>query len=137
MKDSQLHAHVVVKTSNLVISRCRYAKGPPKYLLASVRHVQHDYLWSFNEWYHCFVALLLPSLSSFLKLPYFFLRSSYGAGLFLSKTNTLLDKAALTYAEALEEQTAGVPQLETCTMDPEDVWLKISIYIHSSKLFYT
>ena len=39
-----------------------------------------------------------------------------GAGLFLSKTNTLLDKAALTYAEALEGQTAGVPQLETCTM---------------------
>ena len=30
--------------------------------------------------------------------------------------NTLLDKAALTYAEALEGQTAGVPQLETCTM---------------------
>ncbi|XP_044167180.1 uncharacterized protein LOC122951219, partial [Acropora millepora] len=46
--------------------------------------------------------------SSFLKLPYFFLRSSYGAGLFLSKTNTLLDKAALTYAKALEGQTAGV-----------------------------
>ena len=30
--------------------------------------------------------------------------------------NTLLDKAALTYAEALEGETAGVPQLETCTM---------------------
>ena len=30
--------------------------------------------------------------------------------------NTLLDKAALTYAEAFEGQTAGVPQLETCTM---------------------
>ncbi|KAK2565739.1 hypothetical protein P5673_010917 [Acropora cervicornis] len=30
--------------------------------------------------------------------------------------NTLLDKAALTYAEALEGQTAGFPQLETCTM---------------------
>ena len=30
--------------------------------------------------------------------------------------NTLLDKAALTtYAEALEGQTAGVPQLKTCT----------------------
>ena len=26
MKDSQSHAHVVVKTSNLVISRCRYAE---------------------------------------------------------------------------------------------------------------
>ena len=62
------------------------------------------------------MALLLPSPSSFLKLPYVFVRSSYGAGLFLSKTNTLLDKAALTYAEALEGQTAGVPQLKTCTM---------------------
>ena len=30
--------------------------------------------------------------------------------------NTLLDKAALTYAEAIEGHTAGVPQLETCTM---------------------
>ena len=30
--------------------------------------------------------------------------------------NTLLDKPQLTYAEALEGQTAGVPQLETCTM---------------------
>ena len=30
--------------------------------------------------------------------------------------NTLLDKAALTYAEALEGETAGVPQLETCTV---------------------
>ena len=66
------------------------------------------------------MALLLPSPSpsSFLKFPYVFVRSSYGAGLFLSKTNTLLDKAALTYAEALEfeGQTTGVPQLETCTM---------------------
>ena len=64
------------------------------------------------------MALLLPSPSLFLKFPYVFVRSSYGAGLFLSKTNTLLDKAALTYAEALEfeGQTAGVPQLETCTM---------------------
>ena len=62
------------------------------------------------------MALLLPLPSSFLKLPYFFLRSSYGVGLFLSKTNTLLDKAALTYAEALEGQTAGVPQLKTCTL---------------------
>ena len=26
MKDSQLHAHVVVKTSNLVVSRPRYAE---------------------------------------------------------------------------------------------------------------
>ena len=25
MKDSQLHAHVDIKTSNLVISHCRYA----------------------------------------------------------------------------------------------------------------
>ena len=32
-------------------------------------HVQHDYIWPFNQWYHCFVALLLPSPSSFLKLP--------------------------------------------------------------------
>ena len=62
------------------------------------------------------MALLLPSPSSFLKLPYVFVRSSYGAGLFLSKTNTVLDKAALTYAKALEGQTAGVAQLETCNM---------------------
>ena len=67
MKDSQLHAHVVVKTSNLVTSSlCR---GSQKYLLKSVGHVQHDYLRSFNQWYHSFVALLLPSPSSFLKLP--------------------------------------------------------------------
>ena len=44
-----------------------------------------------DQWYHCFVALLLPSPSSFLKLPYVFVRSSYGAGLFLSKTSTLID----------------------------------------------
>ena len=44
-------------------------RGPQKYLLKSVRHVQHDYLWFFNQWYHCFVTLLLPSPSLFLKLP--------------------------------------------------------------------
>ena len=65
---------------SVVCSRCRQnlkfggftsslCRGSQKYLLNSVRHVQHDYLWSFNQWYHCFVALLLPSPSSFLKLP--------------------------------------------------------------------
>ena len=44
-------------------------RGPQKYLLKSVLHVQHDYLWFFNQWYHCFVTLLLPSPSLFLKLP--------------------------------------------------------------------
>ena len=44
-------------------------RGPQKYLLKSVLHVQHDYLWFFNQSYHCFVRLLLPSPSLFLKLP--------------------------------------------------------------------
>ena len=44
-------------------------RGPQKYLLKSVLHVQHDYLWFFNQWYHCFVTLLLPSPLLFLKLP--------------------------------------------------------------------
>ena len=35
----------------------------------SVPHVQHDDISSFNESNHWFVALLLPLLSSFLKLP--------------------------------------------------------------------
>ena len=60
MKDSQLHAHVVVKTSNFTSSLCR---GSKNYLLKSVRHVQHDYLWFFNQLYYCFVTLLLPSPS--------------------------------------------------------------------------
>ena len=54
-----------LKFGGFTSSLCR---GPQKYLLKSVRHVQHDYLWSFNQWYHCFAALLLPSPSSFLRL---------------------------------------------------------------------
>ena len=55
-----------LKFGGFTSSLCR---GSQKYLLKSVWHVQHDYLWSFNQWYHCFAALLLPSPSSFLKLP--------------------------------------------------------------------
>ena len=55
-----------LKFGDFTWSSCR---GPQKYLLNSVLHVQHDYLWSFNQWYQCFVALLLPSPLSFLKLP--------------------------------------------------------------------
>ena len=36
--------------------------------IRAAAQVQHDYLWSFNQWYHCFVALML-SPPSFLKLP--------------------------------------------------------------------
>ena len=70
MKDSQLRAHVVVKTSNLVISRCHYAEDlkniwlNPCYTSSTIIY---DLLASDN--YHCFVALLLPSLWLFLKLP--------------------------------------------------------------------
>ena len=69
MRDPRLHAHVVVNC------RCRpfwwfpssLCRGPQKYLLNSVLHVQHDYLWSFNQWYHCFVALLLLLPPLFLR----------------------------------------------------------------------
>ena len=64
----------------VVCSRCRQnlefgdftsllCRGPQKYLLKSVLHVQHDYLWFFNQWHHCFATLLLPSPLLFLKLP--------------------------------------------------------------------
>ena len=42
MKDSHLHAQVVVKTSNLVISR-RYAEDIKSICEKSVLHVQNDY----------------------------------------------------------------------------------------------
>ena len=56
--------HQNLKFGGCTSSLCR---GSKKYLLKSVWHVQHHYLWSFNQWYHCFVALLSPSSS--LKLP--------------------------------------------------------------------
>ena len=62
MKGLLLRARVVVRISKMKISRQNIA---PK----SVPHVQHDYFSSFNQSNHSFVALSLPLLSSFLKLP--------------------------------------------------------------------
>ena len=56
-----------LKFDDFTSSLCRW---PHKHLLKSVLHVQHDYLRSLNQWNHCFVVLLLPSPSSFLKLPH-------------------------------------------------------------------
>ena len=66
MKDSPPHAHVVVKNSNLVILRRHMHLVTQKYEQKFVPHVQHDYLCSFNQWYHCFVVLLWTSSSSIL-----------------------------------------------------------------------
>ena len=71
MKDLLFLAQVVVKTLNLEISRRHLAKCAEmkRIVLKCVPHVQHDYFSSFNQLYHCFLALSLPFPSSFLKLP--------------------------------------------------------------------
>ena len=64
MKNLLLRARVVVRTSNMKISRRRLAIAQ-----RGVPHVQHDYFSSFNQSNHWFVALLLTLPSSDLKLP--------------------------------------------------------------------
>ena len=76
---STSRARVVVRTSKMKISHCclRWKtitsrlrlRLRQKIALKSVPHAQHDYFSSFNQSYHWFVALSLPLLSSFLKLP--------------------------------------------------------------------
>ena len=70
MKDLLLRVRVVVKSLNLEISRCRSADYlRQRIVVKCVPHVQHDYLPSFIQWHHCFLALSLPLPSSLLKLP--------------------------------------------------------------------
>ena len=70
MKDSQLRAHVCRQNHNFgdfTLSLCR---GPKIYLLKSVLHVHSTIIYALltND-IIAFVELLLPSPSSFLKLP--------------------------------------------------------------------
>ena len=44
-----MFAYAVVKTTNLVISRCCLSRGPQKYEITCVQHVQHDYFSYFNQ----------------------------------------------------------------------------------------
>ena len=53
---------------NLEISRCHLA-AYVKELYQCVPHVQHDYLYSFNQSDHCFLASSLQLPSSLLKTP--------------------------------------------------------------------
>ena len=72
MKDLLLRACVVVRTSNMKISRRRladYSTLRQNIATKSVPHGQHDYFSSFNQSNHLFVALSLRLLSSNLKLP--------------------------------------------------------------------
>ena len=48
MKGPHLYARIVVKASNLLISRCRYAEYRRKHVLKHVPHVQQDYVSSFK-----------------------------------------------------------------------------------------
>ena len=64
-----MKAGVVVKTSNMKISRRRLADYVKKFAPKGVPHVQLDYFSSFNQSNHWFVALSSLLWSSFLKLP--------------------------------------------------------------------
>ena len=55
-----------LKFGNFTSSLCWV---PQESVLKSVLHVQRDHWCSFNQWYHCFSALLGPSPSWNLKLP--------------------------------------------------------------------
>ena len=68
MKDLLLGVRVVVKISNVEISRCRSGGIRQRILLKCVPHVQDDYFSAFNQSDHCFLGLSLPLPSSLLKL---------------------------------------------------------------------
>ena len=67
MKDLLLWGRVVVRTSKLKIFTSLFGGLRQKIAPKSVLHVQHDYFFSFIQSNHRFV--MLPLLSSFLKLP--------------------------------------------------------------------
>ena len=69
MKDLLLWASVVIRTSNMKISRRCLVDHVKKLHKKSVPQVQLDYFSSFNQSNHSFVTSSLPLLSSFLKLP--------------------------------------------------------------------
>ena len=61
-----LFVHVVIKTVGMEIFTLPFGKPRQRIVRKSVPHVQHDYLSSFNQSNHWFVALILPFSSSFL-----------------------------------------------------------------------
>ena len=68
MKDLLLGVHVVVKTLTLEISHYLLRRLGQRILLKGVAQVQHDYIPSFNQSDHRFVALSLLIPSCLLKL---------------------------------------------------------------------
>ena len=63
-------AHVIVRTSNMKILRCRLADHKQQIAPKSVLHVQYDYFSLINQSNYWFVPFTLPLLSSFLKGPH-------------------------------------------------------------------
>ena len=60
MRDLLLCLHVVIKTVDLEIFTLSFGKLRQGIVQKGVPHVQHDYLSSFNQSNHWFVALTLP-----------------------------------------------------------------------------
>ena len=61
---NKAYAHVVVKTSNLVILRRCYAEVCKKYMLKCVQHVQHNYFS--NRLLFCGVVVTVAVIVFFL-----------------------------------------------------------------------
>ena len=69
IKDLLLSVHVVVKNVKFGNFSLLFEGIRQRMLLKCVSHVQHDYISSFIQSDHCFLALSLPLLSSLIKLP--------------------------------------------------------------------